>query len=109
MQMPVLELPKAVPVERLRQPQENIPQTRVERERLRSFIRTYVKTNRTELVPPLVLDELRQRAETIVRLTGLPAKYSNYVGVLVNNEVWREQLATVPYYRRLLLLPKCLR
>jgi geranylgeranyl diphosphate synthase, type II len=31
------------------------------------------------------------------------------VGVLLNNEVWREQLATVPYDRRLLLLPKCLR
>ena len=33
----------------------------------------------------------------------------DYVGVLLNNEVWREQLATVPYERRLLLLPKCLR
>ena len=35
--------------------------------------------------------------------------YTDYVGVLLNNEVWREQLATVPYERRLLLLPKCLR
>ncbi len=29
--------------------------------------------------------------------------------MLLNSEVWREQLATVPYERRLLLLPKCLR
>jgi geranylgeranyl pyrophosphate synthase len=29
--------------------------------------------------------------------------------VLISNEVWSEQLATVPYDRRLLLLPKCLR
>ena len=35
--------------------------------------------------------------------------YRDYVGVLLSNEVWREQLATVPYERRLLLLPKCLR
>jgi geranylgeranyl diphosphate synthase type II len=31
------------------------------------------------------------------------------VAVLLNSEVWREQLATVPFERRLLLLPKCLR
>jgi len=109
MQMSILEIPKAVPVQRLRPPQENIPQTRAERERLRSFIRTYVEANRPRLVAPFVLDELRQVADTVVRLTGTPAKYGNYVGVLVNNEVWREQLATVPYDRRLLLLPKCLR
>ena len=35
--------------------------------------------------------------------------YRDYVGILINNEVWREQLATVPFDRRLLLLPKCLR
>ena len=35
--------------------------------------------------------------------------YRDYVGVLLSNEVWREQLATVPFDRRLLLLPKCLR
>ena len=35
--------------------------------------------------------------------------YRDYVGILLNNEVWREQLATVPFDRRLLLLPKCLR
>ncbi len=35
--------------------------------------------------------------------------YRDYVGVLLNNEVWREHLATVPFDRRLLLLPKCLR
>src|SRR5260370_13949823 len=35
--------------------------------------------------------------------------YREYVGVLINNEMWRENLAGVPYERRLLLLPKCLR
>jgi len=31
------------------------------------------------------------------------------VGILLNNEVWSEHLASVPFDRRLLLLPKCLR
>ena len=60
-------------------------------------------------MPPLVLDELRTHAETIVARAGIDPIYRDYVGVLLNNEVWREQLATVPYERRLLLLPKCLR
>jgi geranylgeranyl pyrophosphate synthase len=40
---------------------------------------------------------------------GLDPIYRDYVGVLLNNEMWREQLAGVPFERRLLLLPKCLR
>ena len=35
--------------------------------------------------------------------------YRDYVGILINNEVWSEHLASVPFDRRLLLLPKCLR
>ena len=65
--------------------------------------------NSDSLTPPLVLDELRTHAEKIIARAGMPRAYTDYVGVLLNNEVWREQLATVPYDRRLLLLPKCLR
>src|SRR2546428_13034200 len=35
--------------------------------------------------------------------------YRDYAGVLLSNEMWRETLASVPYEKRLLLLPKCLR
>lgn len=103
------ELPKAVPVQRLRQPQETIPQTRFERERIRTLIARFVETNRARLAPPLILDELRGHADTLVESAKIDPKYRDYVGVLLNNEVWREQLATVPYERRLLLMPKCLR
>lgn len=109
MLIPVAELPRAVPSQRLRMPQENIPQTPVERERLRLLIARYVHSNRDTVVPPLVLNELRRHAEQVIALAGMDPKYTDYVGVLLNNEVWREQLATVPYERRLLLLPKCLR
>jgi geranylgeranyl diphosphate synthase type II len=93
----------------LRPPQETIPQTRAEREGLRVTIQRYVAANRDRLVPPLVLDELRTRSEDLLALTGIDPKYRDYVGVLLSNEVWREQLATVPFDRRLLLLPKCMR
>jgi geranylgeranyl pyrophosphate synthase len=104
-----IELPRAVPLQVLRRPQENIPQTRLEREGLKTVIARYVQANRGTLTPPLVLDELRTHAERIVARAGMPALYTDYVGVLLSNEVWREQLATIPFERRLLLLPKCLR
>ena len=104
-----IQLPRAVPIQAGRRPQENIPQARPEREGLKLAIERYVRANRHALTPPLVLDELRVHAERIIARIGLPAVYTDYAGVLLNNEVWREQLAAVPYERRLLLLPKCLR
>lgn len=107
--IPVLNLPRPVPPQHVRAPQENIPQTREEREGFKRLVAAFVAAHWDELTPPLVLDELRNRAAELVRLHGLDSKYTNYAGILLNNEVWREQLASVPYDRRLLLLPKCLR
>lgn len=109
MQIPILKLPRRVPVLPSRKPQDSIPQTRPEREALKRLVADYVKTESARLTPPLVLDELRTGAEAVVRLGRIDPLYTDYVGVLLNNEVWREQLAAVPYERRLLLLPKCLR
>jgi geranylgeranyl diphosphate synthase, type II len=109
MQISIIKLPRRVPVLPSRKPQDNIPETRLERERLKGVVAGYVASNSTRLVPPLVLDELRLGAEDVVRLAQIDTLYTDYVAVLLNNEVWREHLATVPYDRRLLLLPKCLR
>ena len=108
MALPGLEILRVVP-DRQRAPQASIPQTLAERERLRIAIAGYVSANRERLVPPLVLDELKTHAAAVMTATGVNPMYVDYVGVLLSNEVWREQLATVPYERRLLLLPKCLR
>ena len=35
--------------------------------------------------------------------------HADFAAVLLNNESWRDELAQVPFERRLLLLPKCLR
>jgi Uncharacterized conserved protein len=109
MQIPILKLPRRVPVLPTRKPQDTIPQTRWEREAMKRLVADYVKAESARLTPPLVLGELRTGAEDIVQRGHIDPLYTDYVGVLLNNEVWREQLATVPYERRLLLLPKCLR
>ncbi|MBI2684689.1 MAG: polyprenyl synthetase family protein [Acidobacteria bacterium] len=104
-----IELPRAVPAQNGRRPQANIPQSRLERENLKSFIARYVAENRAALTPPMPLDDLRAHADTVIDRTGIAPDYRDYAGVLLSNEAWREALAAVPYERRLLLLPKCLR
>jgi geranylgeranyl pyrophosphate synthase len=108
MTLPGLQVLRVVP-ERSRPPQTTIPPTLAEREHLKARIAEYVASHRDRLVPPFVLDELKRHADQVVAVTGTDPTFRDYVGVLLNNEVWREHLATVPYDRRLLLLPKCLR
>ncbi|HEX4793637.1 MAG TPA: polyprenyl synthetase family protein [Humisphaera sp.] len=107
MQVPLMTLPKPVPLQRMRKPQENIPQTRAERDALALAIKRYVAD--VKPVPPMPVPELKQHADEVIRRTGCDEKYRDYIGVLVNNEAWRDQLAAIPYERRLLLMPKCLR
>jgi geranylgeranyl diphosphate synthase, type II len=70
-------------------------------------VRDYCAT--TGLVPPMPLDELREHTEKILAIHAIDAAHRDYTGVLLSNELWRESLATVPFEKRLLLMPKCLR
>src|SRR3954469_22926153 len=107
MQIPILTLPRPVPEQKMRPPQDTIPQSREERDLVRRFCEQYVESDKP--VPPLSFEELRKHSENLITRNGLESKFRDYVAVLLNSEVWREQLATVPFERRLLLLPKCLR
>jgi geranylgeranyl pyrophosphate synthase len=91
----------------LGQPQDNVPQTKPARDRLLEAIRQYVE--RKGLVPPLSVDELRAHTDVVLQTAGLDRKYDDFAAVLVNNEAWRETVAAIPYEKRLLLLPNCLR
>ena len=102
-----LTLPRPVPTQALRPPKENIPQTLGERQRIRDLVIAYVEQKRA--TPPLPLSELRSHAEVLIMEHKLDPKHVDYIGVLINNELWKDTLATIPYDRRLLLLPKCLR
>src|SRR5579883_3164412 len=99
--------PRPVPVQRFRQPKKNIPQTLLERTRVLQAVRRYVAEHNP--VPPLPDDQLKEHAAQLLRELKCDAVYRDYIGVLLNNEMWREPLARVPFERRLLLLPKCLR
>lgn len=55
------------------------------------------------------MEELRRHAEAVCTSAGVPAACRDYVSILINNEAWRDSYARVPYDRRLLLMPQCLR
>ena len=107
--IPLAVLPSAVPpaVIRSRPPHESIPQTKPERDRLLDAIRRGLTDK--PAVPPLAMEPLHERARAALAAAELPETYLDYAAVLVNNESWRDALAQVPFERRLLLMPKCLR
>jgi geranylgeranyl diphosphate synthase type II len=80
-----------------------VPAERTQRDDTQHRVAAYAASH--ALVPPLSMEELRDHAEEIADRVGMV----DYVMVLLNNEVWRETVASIPYERRLLLLPQCLR
>jgi geranylgeranyl pyrophosphate synthase len=82
-----------------------VPADRAERERLVAATRA----RGADLVPPLTLCELQSLAELALADAGLPSDFSTYAMVLLHNEAWSRTLAAIPFSRRLLLLPPCLR
>jgi len=77
------------------------------RRELRGEVHRYAQEH--ELVPPLPLRELQRRSRELLGANGHGERYLPYVTVLMNNQSWWDRLAGVPYDRRLLLLPQCLR
>ena len=100
-------LPKLVPQQKWRAPKKNIPPTPLMRQQILQAVRHYVAEFNP--VPPVPAAELKVHADKVVESLKCDPIYRDFIGVLLNNEMWREHLASVPFERRLLLLPKCLR
>jgi geranylgeranyl diphosphate synthase type II len=86
---------------------QQVPQEKAERERIRHCVLEYAREN--QFVPPLSIKELSFHTDRIINSQDIESQYRDFTTVLVGNAVWRGILATVPYDRRVLLLPQCLR
>jgi geranylgeranyl pyrophosphate synthase len=84
-----------------------VPPTKAAREHLLAVVRQHLKTR--SAVPPFSVNELRTHSAATLDAAGAEEKYRKFVAVLVSNESWRPTVAAIPFSRRLLLLPKCLR
>jgi geranylgeranyl pyrophosphate synthase len=102
-----LQLPVQVPRQTYRRAQSNIPDDKQVRVRLKRLAEDYIK--RVGAIPPLTMDELREHTAAVLLEAGLDPIYKDYAAILVGNAAWRDAVARIPYDRRLLLIPKCLR
>ena len=96
----LLRLPAQVPRQTYRQAQSNIPDAKGVRAQLK---------RRVGAIPPLSKDELAEHTRAVLEQTSTNPIYGDYTSILVSNASWQESLAQIPYNRRLLLIPKCLR
>ena len=84
-----------------------VPQTEEERIALRNLAEQFVLE--MKIVPPLSMEELLGLINKFTATNGIPEIYGTFSGVLLNNEVWKSTLASIPFERRMLMIPQCLR
>ncbi len=77
------------------------------RDKLMNLTRDFIFQNK--LTPPLSSADVYNYSEQILLKSNLPDIYKDFQSVLVGSLVWEETLAMIPYERRILLLPLCLR
>jgi len=84
-----------------------IPETREMRDRIRAAAHDFVKTiSRSQ---PLNRDDGRRFSLALLQTLGLGEQYLGFTLVAIANEFWRDHVASIPFNRRLLLLPHCLK
>lgn len=104
----VAELPAGAPTKKASTAHlKVIPETRELRDRIRAAARDY--TRGLDRGKPITKPEAQKHTEDFLRAQGLGAEYLGFSLVAIMNEFWREQVSAIPFHRRLLLLPHCLK
>jgi len=93
-------------VEAAQRVQADIPPTRDARDQMLRQVREFARAR--SLVPPVPLEDLETCTNDFMVEARIDEIYRRFVAVLINNELWRDTLAGIPFDRRLLLLPQCL-
>ncbi len=86
---------------------KDVPATREQREQLRQQCRQIA--GRLDRSQSFSKDELEAAARQLLAQQQLSESYLGWTMVMLSSEFWRDQVATIPPERRLLLLPHCLK
>lgn len=84
-----------------------VPETLAQRE----FIKVEAEKYATSLnkSKPFTKDELESHGSKLLIQLGLPEKFLGFAMVLIGNFFWKQQFLAIPFERRMLLLPHCLK
>jgi geranylgeranyl pyrophosphate synthase len=84
-----------------------VPQTRELRDKIRAVAADVARP--LDRARGLTKPGLQLLGEELLKHMGAPEEYLGFAMVCVANEFWREQVMAVPFNRRLMLLPHCLK
>jgi geranylgeranyl pyrophosphate synthase len=84
-----------------------VPETRALRDAIRSAVADFCRN--VDKSKPLTKESTREMAETVLKSLGFSEQYLGFTMVMLTNEFWRDQVAAIPFHRRLMLLPHCLK
>ncbi len=86
---------------------KRVPESRTERERIRNAaVRCLAGIDRSR---PLARNQTESLARRLLAELHMPEAYLGWTMVTVSSAFWREQVMNIPFDRRLLLLPHCMR
>jgi geranylgeranyl pyrophosphate synthase len=84
-----------------------VPEALPHRERLKNAAELYSQSFDTSR--PFSRDELEAHGRKLLEQLGEPEQYLGFAMVMVGNFFWKRQFLAVPFHRRMLLLPHCLK
>ncbi len=85
----------------------DIPSSPDVRNRLRNEIDAFIGSR--SFRPPVSMEQLSEIADQLIREQALDPGIKGWIMVEAHNCVWRDTVASIPYDKRILLLPQCLR
>lgn len=83
------------------------PETQELRERIRAEAFQYVRN--IDRSRPLSKKELEAHGQALLEKMGLATGYLGFAMVMLGNGFWKEQFVSIPFEKRILLLPHCLK
>jgi len=84
----------------------SIPQKEI-RTDIRKLVASYFEINK--VLPPVSYEEVSLIASKILHENTIDKKHQAFAMVCCGNAIWRKVVETIPYNRRILLLPECLK
>ena len=84
-----------------------VPETLELRERVKLAAEQYAVS--LDRARAFTRDELEQHGRELLNQLQLPEKYLGFSMVMVGNYFWKQQFLAIPFNRRMLLLPHCLK
>ncbi|MHC1703267.1 MAG: polyprenyl synthetase family protein [Tenuifilaceae bacterium] len=84
-----------------------VPEIKETRTEIRGRVEEYFHKN--TVIPPVSYEGLFEFAGKLVEENGWDKKYLAFTMVCCGNAIWRDVVGAIPYNRRVLMLPQCLR